>query len=56
MPNLIGRSKKDLMYILWKYYPGKHKINGSGYVINQNPSAFEKIGPPYKFSILLDSL
>ncbi len=53
MPNFIGRSKKDVMQIIWKHYPGDHKINGTGYVITQNPHDASLIAPPYKFTITL---
>ena len=51
MPNLVGKSKKEVLYILGRYFQGNHKITGSGYAISQQPAAREKINRPYQFSV-----
>jgi len=51
MPNFIGKSKKEVMRIIWKNFSGEHSIKGSGYVTEQLPLANTSIKPPYKFII-----
>ena len=53
MPNLIGRSKKDVLRLLGKYYSGKHTIKGHGYVLRQTPKKNTRIQKPYRFIIEL---
>ena len=53
MPNLIGRSKKDIFRLIFKHYPGDHEVKGSGYVIWQNPLPGRPIQKPYQFQIRL---
>ncbi|RME92327.1 MAG: PASTA domain-containing protein [Candidatus Hydrogenedentota bacterium] len=49
MPNLQGMSKKQVLFLLHKYFPGDHILEGTGYVKKQIPEAGSKIQPPYKF-------
>ncbi|MDH4261409.1 MAG: penicillin-binding transpeptidase domain-containing protein [Spirochaetia bacterium] len=51
MPNLLNKSKKEVLFILWSHFPGEHDITGKGYLVNQSPPAGSKIGEPYKFSL-----
>ena len=51
MPNFIGRSKKDALQILLKYYPGGHTLSGAGYVLRQSPSKGTRIKKPYAFTL-----
>lgn len=51
MPNLIGKSKKETMRILWKHFPGEHNVSGAGYLLESNPKPGSKITAPYKFTL-----
>ncbi|MDH5720094.1 MAG: transpeptidase family protein [Spirochaetia bacterium] len=51
MPNLIGKSKKEVIFILKNQFRGSHKLSGSGYVIEQNPPKGSKIKPPFEFTV-----
>ena len=51
MPNFKNKSKKEVMYQVWEYYPGDHTVLGSGYLKRQSPSPGEKIKPPYNFNL-----
>ena len=51
MPNFLGRSKKDVLLILLKYYQGKHDLSGSGYVLRQFPLENARIAKPYGFKL-----
>lgn len=51
MPDLTGLSKKEVLDILSRYYPGEHSMIGSGYVISSEPKAYTNIRKPYKFQI-----
>lgn len=51
MPELQGRSKKEVLRILSLYYPGEHSITGAGYLKTQTPKAGNPIAPPYSFTL-----
>lgn len=51
MPNLLGKSKKEVMSIVFDSYAGDHKINGRGYLSAQNPPPGTQIQPPYSFTL-----
>ncbi|MDH5716033.1 MAG: penicillin-binding transpeptidase domain-containing protein [Spirochaetia bacterium] len=54
MPNFLGKSKKEIIFILNEQFQGKHTIFGKGYAIRQEPAPGEKISQPYNFKIQLD--
>jgi len=54
MPNLLKKSKKETLFILWSRYPGEHEISGKGYLVNQSPPPGTKIQEPYKFTLTFD--
>lgn len=54
MPNLLQLSKKEVLSIIWKHYPGPHLIFGAGYLKYQDPTPGVKITSPYKFTLEFD--
>ena len=54
MPNLMGRSKKDIFQIIFNNFGGEHTIRGTGYVVKQVPLPETPIKKPYRFFIDLD--
>ncbi|MCB1201518.1 MAG: penicillin-binding protein [Leptospiraceae bacterium] len=51
MPNLAGKSKKEVLHILSLFYPGSHAITGTGFLLSQSPKPGEKLTPPYEFDL-----
>lgn len=51
VPNLLGKSKKEVLQILWRFYPGEHDIFGAGYVESQQPPPGTAIEGTPKFRI-----
>ncbi|MES0491760.1 MAG: penicillin-binding transpeptidase domain-containing protein [Leptospirales bacterium] len=51
MPDFRKKSKKEVLYQVWEYFPGDHSVYGSGYLLQQTPAAGEKIKPPYNFTL-----
>ena len=51
MPNFIGQGKKEVSRSLFQSYPGDHSLQGSGYVVAQEPSPGAPIKPPYQFQV-----
>ncbi|MCS6984259.1 MAG: penicillin-binding transpeptidase domain-containing protein [Leptospiraceae bacterium] len=51
VPDLRGKSKKEVLQILWRYYPGEHELFGAGYVESQEPPPKTKINGMPKFKI-----
>ncbi len=50
MPNLIGKSKKEVLSIVYSHYPGDHTFHGAGYLSSQDPKPGAAITAPYSFS------
>jgi cell division protein FtsI (penicillin-binding protein 3) len=51
MPDLRGKSKKEVMFILWTLFPGEYNITGKGYLVKQTPAPGRRIRAPFNFSL-----
>lgn len=51
MPDLRGKSKKEIMRIIYRYFPGDHTLTGKGYLLKQSPEPGSRIARPYSFEL-----
>lgn len=51
MPNLTGKSKKEVIRYILTHFPGDHKFLGEGYLLESNPTAGSPVSEPYSFTL-----